>query len=180
MTNDKNALGRPEVVLVAALAEKNRVIGKDGGLPWHIPEDLKHFKRITVGHPLVMGRKTFESILASFGRPLPKRTNVVVTRSAHHTILRHPNVQAVGSLDEALSAFPEAEQLTIGGGATVYTQTLEQADRLELTLVEGDYEGDTFFPPYEHLIGTTFEKTGEEPHDGFRFVRYERLGRAEQ
>ncbi|MEM1043879.1 MAG: dihydrofolate reductase [Bacteroidota bacterium] len=162
----------PEIVIVAALAEANRVIGDGQNLPWHIPEDLKHFKRLTLGHPLVMGRKTFESVLHQFGRPLPGRENVVLTR--HPMRVDHAGIHVYSSLDAALDAFGDREKICIGGGATIYEQTLPLADRLELTFVEGDYDGDTFFPPVEHLLGTEFELSGREPHDGFRFETWVR------
>ncbi len=163
---------RPRIVLIAAVAEKNRVIGRGMDLPWHLPEDLKRFKRLTTGHPLVMGRRTFESLLAQFGGPLPHRQNVVLSRSA--TFPAYPDVAVFRSAEEALAALHDEPMIYIGGGEGVYRHFLPRADRLELTLVEGDFEGDTYFPPYEHLIGSTFVQTAEEPHDGFRFVTYDR------
>ncbi len=166
------ARAKPEIVIVAAVAEKNRVIGDGKDLPWHIPEDLQHFKRLTLGHPLVMGRRTFESVLHQFGRPLPGRENVVLTRHPVH--VDHPGIHVYASLGDALDAFADREQISIGGGATIYEQTLPLADRLELTFVEGDYTGDTFFPPFEHLLGTDFELASREPHDGYRFETWVR------
>lgn len=162
----------PEIVIVAAVAEANRVIGDGMDLPWHIPEDLGHFKRLTLGHPLVMGRRTFESLLHQFGRPLPGRENVVLTRHPVHA--DHPGIHVYASLDDALDAFADREQISIGGGAMIYEQMLPRADRLELTLVEGDYTGDTFFPPYAHLLGTDFELAHREPRAGFRFETWVR------
>ena len=164
---------RPEIVLVAAVAEANRVIGDGQDLPWHIPDDLRHFKRLTLGHPLVMGRRTFESVLHQFGGPLPGRENVVLTR--HPVRVDHPGIHVYGSLDEVFETFGDRGQICIGGGATLYEQTLPIADRLELTLVEGEYTGDTFFPPFEHLLGTDFELAHREPHDGFRFETWVRI-----
>ena len=164
---------RAEVVIVAAVAETNRVIGDGKDLPWHHPDDLKHFKRLTLGHPLVMGRRTFESVLHQFGRPLPGRENVVLTRHPVH--VDHPGIHVYASLGDALDAFADREQISIGGGATVYEQALPIADRLELTCVEGDYDGDTFFPPFEHLLGTDFELRHREPRDGFRFETWVRV-----
>ena len=163
----------PELVLIAALAESDRVIGHNQDLPWHLPEDLQRFKRLTTGHPLVMGRKTFESLLHQFGGPLPNRRNVVL--STTRSWPTYDTVEAYASLDAALNAVADAERVFIGGGADVYRQFLPNADRLELTLVEGDYDGDTYFPPYEHLIGTVFEQTAVDARDGFRFVTYERM-----
>lgn len=165
-------MAKPEIVIVAAIAEKDRLIGDGKDLPWHLPEDLRHFKRLTLGHPLVMGRRTFESLLHQFGGPLPGRENVVLTRSPVH--VDHPGIHVYSSLDDAFEAFADAEQISIGGGATIYEQTLPIADRLELTLVEGEFEGDTFFPPYEHLLGAEFELECREPRDGFRFETWQR------
>lgn len=167
---------RPEIVLIAAVAEKNRVIGHEMDLPWYLPEDLKRFKRLTVGHPLIMGRRTFESLLHQFGGPLPKRRNVVLTTSGDFDA--YPNTETYRTSDEALQACAGEDVVFIGGGASIYAHFLPLADRLELTLVEGDYEGDTFFPPYEHLIGPVFRLAEEERHDGFRFVTYVRRGSA--
>ncbi len=162
----------PEIVLIAAVAEKNRVIGRDGRLPWRLPADLRHFKRLTRGHPLVMGRATFASITDQFGGLLPERRHLVLT--SRGTLPGYPEVETFPSIKDALRAVEGVERVFIGGGETVYAQFLPMADRLELTLVEGDYAGDTFFPPYEHLIGTAFEEAASEPHEGFRFVRYVR------
>jgi dihydrofolate reductase len=161
-----------EIVLIAAVADENRVIGKDKDLPWHIPEDLKHFKRLTTGHPLLMGRRTFESIVHQFGGPLPDRRTVVLTTKGE--LPEYPDVEAYASIDAALEALEGEDTVFIGGGEAVYEQFLPRADRLELTLVEGEYEGDTYFPEYEHLVGDTFEVTRDDPRDGFRFVTFER------
>ena len=161
-----------DIVLIAAVAEENRVIGKDKDLPWHIPEDLKRFKRLTTGHPLLMGRRTFESIVHQFGSPLPDRRTVVLTSKGE--LPEYPDVEAYASIETALEALNGEDTVFIGGGEAVYEQFLPRADRLELTLVEGDYEGDTYFPEYEHLVGNTFEITRDDPRDGFRFVTFER------
>lgn len=167
-----STLRRPELVIIAAVAEKDRLIGRGRDLPWHIPEDLQRFKRLTTGHPLLMGRRTFESVVHQFGGPLPNRRNVVI--SASGDVMEHPDVEVASSVEDALEAVSDEDLVFIGGGATIYGQMLEHTDRMELTLVEGDYEGDTYFPPYEHLVGDVFEVTSEERHDGFRFVTYER------
>ncbi len=168
-------LNLPEIVLIAAVAEENRVIGRGQELPWHIPEDLRHFKALTRGHPLVMGRRTFESITAQFGGPLPERRHLVLTSQGR--LPEHPQIETFTSIKAALRAAENAKCVFIGGGARVYEQFLPMADRLELTLIEGRYEGDTYFPAFEHLLGTAFEETACEAHDGFRFVRYERKRR---
>ena len=176
-----------EVVVIAAVAEADRLIGDGLELPWHLPADLRRFKALTTGWPLVMGRRTFESLLHQFGGPLPNRENVVLTR--HATRVDHPGIHVYGSLPTALDAFSDAERVFIGGGAGVYGSVLGAdgggvlADRLELTLVEGEFSGDTYFPPYAHLLeenGGPFRLVAEEPHgaaDGrpaFRFVTYTR------
>lgn len=166
--NDTDA----EIVIIAAVAEENRVIGTGNDLPWHIPADLGRFKRLTEGHPMILGRRTFESIIHQFGGPLPSRRMLVVT--SRGAVDGYPEIEAFTSIDAALKAAAGADRVFIGGGASIYEQFLHRADRLELTLVEGHYTGDTYFPEYEHLIGTVFEQTREERHEGFRFVTYER------
>lgn len=164
----------PEIVLVAALAEGNRVIGRDGDLPWHLPGDLRRFKRLTTGHAVLMGRKTFESIAERLGGPLPDRRNVVLTSRAE--LPGHPEVEAYRSVEAALEAMADEEVVFVAGGASVYRQLLPSADRLELTLVEGEPEGDARFPPWRDLVGEEFEVTAEERRDGYRFLTLERAG----
>jgi dihydrofolate reductase len=164
----------PELVIIAAVAEANRVIGQDKDLPWHIPEDLKHFKSLTTGHPLLMGRRTFESVVHQFGGPLPNRRMVVLTSQGPFE--EYPDVETYSSIEAAMDALSDIDTVFIGGGEAIYRQFLPKADRLELTLIEGEYEGDTYFPPFEHLIGDTFEETAVDERDGFRFVTYERVG----
>ncbi|WP_420454641.1 dihydrofolate reductase [Rubrivirga sp.] len=187
----------PEVVVVAAVAEApgspaDRLIGDGMDLPWHLPADLRRFKALTTGWPLVMGRRTFESLLHQFGGPLPNRENVVLTR--HPSSVDHPGIHVYGGLEEAVRAFADRERLFIGGGAGVYGSVLDpdgavQADRLELTFVEGEFEGDTYFPPYRHLLAENggpfhLDASKRHPAEGdrpaFRFDTYVRdptLGR---
>lgn len=162
----------PEIVLIAAVAEENRVIGDGLDLPWRLPEDLRRFKRLTMGHPLLMGRRTFESLVHQFNGPLPGRRMVVLT--SHGPFADYPDVETYPSVDAAMAALADQDLVFIGGGAGIYAQFLPHADRLELTLVEGHYDGDAFFPPYEHLLGTTFTLAAEDRRDGFRFVTYVR------
>lgn len=126
-------------IIVAVSA--NGVIGDNNSLLWHISEDLRNFKRITSGHPVIMGRKTFESL----GRPLPNRTNVVVSRTA--TAIDGCRVAA--SLDEAIAMFSADEEAFIIGGAQIYAQALDAADKIYITRVGRDYEGDTSFPEWD-------------------------------
>lgn len=128
-------------ILSAILAmSENRVIGRNNQLPWHLPADLKHFKTITTGHSILMGRKTYESI----GRPLPNRTNIIITRNA---TLQIPGCLVVTSIEQALHyAKKENKEIFIIGGAEVYAQLLPMTDRIYLTLVHGQFTGDAFFP----------------------------------
>ena len=152
--------GRPQLILVAARAE-NGVIGRDGGLPWRLPGDLKHFKRLTVGKPCIMGRKTFESL----NGPLPARHNIVMTRDK---IWSAEGVTVAPNLAEAIAAAgldprARANQIMVIGGAEIYRQTLPSAARLELTEVHAAPEGDTFFPEFDE---TKWREVQRERHDG--------------
>lgn len=156
--------------IIVAVAQ-NGVIGDRNRLIWHISEDLRHFKALTSGHPVIMGRKTFESL----GRPLPNRTNVVITRQN----MEIPGCRVVHSLDEALALFPDpAEEVFIIGGAQVYAQALPLADRFYLTRVERDYEGDTRFPAWDadawRLVSSEAFACGKEFPWPFVFETYER------
>jgi dihydrofolate reductase len=153
-----------KLAIIVAIA-RNRVIGKDGKLPWHISEDLKRFKRLTTGHAVLMGRKTFESI----GRPLPNRRNVVISSTPQ------PGVETFRTVAEALEALKDQEKVFVIGGGQLYASLLDSADELYLTLVDQNIEGDTFFPPYEQLLGTRFREVAREEHEGYRFVDYQRV-----
>ncbi len=118
---------------------RNRVIGKGNDMPWHLPAELRHFKQLTMGKPIVMGRRTF----ASIGRVLPGRKNIVVTRDPHFNF---SGVTVVHSLAAAVRAAGDVDELMIIGGAQLYQQTLERVDRLYITLIHVELEGDTYFP----------------------------------
>ncbi len=164
-----------EIVIIAALAARDRLIGRGLGLPWPpLREDLRRFKRLTRGCPLVVGRRTFESIIAQFGSVLPGRRMLVLT--SRGPLLDYPGIEVFRSLTHALDAVRKEPVVFIGGGTRPYREALGLADRLELTLVEGGYEGDTYFPPYEHLIGSQYTLTGEVPGDGYSFKTYCRSG----
>jgi dihydrofolate reductase len=152
-----------KLAIIVAVA-RNRVIGKGGKLPWHISEDLKRFKRLTTGHAVLMGRRTF----ASIGRPLPNRRNVVISSSPQ------PEVETYPSVPEALKALKDEEKVFVIGGGQLYARLLDSVDELYLTLVDQDVEGDTFFPPYEHLLGSRFYEVAREEHEGYAFVDYAR------
>ncbi|MFC6998695.1 dihydrofolate reductase [Rufibacter roseus] len=143
------------IALVVAIAE-NRVIGKDNQLIWHLPEDLKHFKRLTMGHPMVMGRKTFEAI----GKPLPGRTSVIISSQPDY---KAPGgCIVVGSIEDALkTGLAIDEHVMVVGGGEVYRQTLPYAEVVYLTLVHESFDGDVFFPD---LDPDTWEVTEQEEH----------------
>ena len=149
MTGDQlrqNNMPSPRVSLIAALAA-NRVIGQGNSLPWHIPEDLKRFKALTLGHPVIMGRKTFDSILAILGKPLPGRLNIVVTRAAGQSACDGlADLKRVSSLEQAINAAGETDEVFVIGGAEIYTLALPHADRLYLTEILADVDGDAYFP----------------------------------
>ena len=144
------------IVLVVAVAD-NGVIGRGGALPWHLPDDLKFFKAVTMGKPLLMGRRTFESI----GKPLPGRRNLVLTRGAAAYLA---GVEAVASIDAALALLPATPELCVIGGATLFAQTLPLAQRLYLTEVHGAVEGDVRFPNWNRADWRETERR-EHPAD---------------
>jgi dihydrofolate reductase len=131
----------PRITLVAAMA-RNRVIGRAGGMPWHLPADLAHFKAVTLGHPVLMGRKTFESI----GRALPGRLNIVISRGRPEL---PEGVLLCASLDEAIAACAGHAELMVIGGGEIYRQALDRAERLALTLIDAEIDGDTWFPDFQ-------------------------------
>lgn len=157
------------VSVIAALSQ-NRAIGKDQKLLWHIPEDLKRFKKITKDHPIIMGRKTYESI----GRPLPDRTNIIVTRYTDYVV---PGCMIVHSVNEGIKlargVSPNGEIFIIGG-ADIFAQTISLAHRLYLTVVEGEYEGDAFFPDYAEFKKVISEEKGESGKYKYTFLTLER------
>lgn len=159
--------GVPSVILVAAVAA-NGVIGARGGLPWRLPEDLRHFKALTLGHPVIMGRRTWESL----GKALPGRENIVLTRS---TGFEAPGAHVAASLDAALALCTGAPAAFVIGGAQLYAEALPRADALELTEIHRDYPGDTRFPAFGRAEWREVERRPQTT-DGLRFdfVRYER------
>jgi dihydrofolate reductase len=158
----------PRVYLIAAVAA-NGVIGAGGKLPWRLPEDLRHFKALTLGHPVIMGRKTWESL----GKPLPGRENIVVTRSPGYDA---PGVHVAASLDAAL-AFCAGQSLAfVIGGRELYAAALPQADGLVLTEIQRDYDGDVRFPEFDRSAWRETQRKPQAGADGLRFdfVLYER------
>ena len=152
------------VTLVAAVAA-NGVIGKDGALPWHLPDDLRNFKRLTRGHVLVMGRRTFDSI----GRPLPDRTTIVVTRQSQW---RAEGVQTAADVPEALARAAQLdEQVFVAGGQEIFREALPVADTMVISKVDARPDGDTVFPPVDWAA---WQEESREPMDGFEVVTYQR------
>ena len=162
------------VVIVAAMGRNTRVIGNNNQLLWHVPEDLKRFKTLTLGHPIIMGRKTFESIIKILGKPLPGRTNIVVTRDPDY---KYDGVKSVTSLEEAFQVAEKenSTEIHIGGGEEIYRQALPYVDRLHLTFFDDDKPGDAYFPEFaEDFIET--KKYPSQEHEGLRYqwVDYKR------
>ena len=145
-----------KLALIAAMA-RNRVIGRDNAMPWHLPEDLRYFKATTLGKPIVMGRKTFDSL----GRPLPSRTNIVVSRQPDLTL---EGAQVFASIDAALSAARQqaqadgVDEVMVIGGDNLYRQTLERADRIYLTRIDSEPEGDAWFPAFDEQAWTVVKR----------------------
>jgi dihydrofolate reductase len=162
---------RPRLSLIAALAE-NRVIGVNNTLPWRLPADLQHFRRLTIGHPVIMGRRNYESI----GRPLPERDNIVLT---HRPDYRAPGCKIVHTVDAAIAAAGAAGEIFVIGGAEIYAQTMARADRLYLTYVHANVAGDTYFPAFDGTAWREVERERHEPDErhayAYSFVTLERL-----
>ena len=162
-----------KITLIAAVAE-NRVIGRDGGLPWRLPDDLRRFKQRTLGHNVIMGRRTFESLAA----PLPDRPAIVVSRSRE---LEIPGATVANSVDEALDIARGRgeDEVFILGGSEIYAIALPLADRLELTVVHADIQGDTYFPKFDPAAWTITEDQHREADDRhehpFSFRCYDRV-----
>jgi dihydrofolate reductase len=160
------------ITLIVAMG-KNREIGKENQLLWHLPKDLKHFKELTSGHPIIMGRKTYESI----GKPLPNRTNIVISRKNDWF---EEGILIVGSIKEAVKFAKKIdEEVFVIGGGNIYEQTIDLADKLEVTLVDAVLDADTFFSKINEKV---WQKTNEERHQkdeknefDFCFQTYERV-----
>ncbi|ELY89235.1 dihydrofolate reductase [Natrinema altunense] len=164
-----------ELVGIVAVAD-NGVIGRDGDMPWHIPDDLQHFKEATMDHPVVMGRVTYEGILETLGEPLPGRTTVVVTsrdlETPDNAVIANGLEEAVDRADTAArECHDDADRIFIAGGATVYEGFLPALDRLVVTEVHDEPDGDTFFPGWERASWT---EASRDERDGFAFVEYVR------
>jgi dihydrofolate reductase len=160
------------LITIIAAASENNVIGKDNKLIWHLSDDLKHFKELTKGHHVIMGRKTFESM----PKALPNRTNVIITRNRNYTA---DNAIVVQSLDDALKISKKDSQPFIIGGGEIYKMAMSIADRIELTRVHADFEGDAFFPEIElsewKEVKIDKRKKDENHNYDFTFIRYDKI-----
>jgi len=161
----------PRISIIVAMS-RNRVIGANGAIPWHLPEELKRFKRLTLGHHIIMGRKTWESI----GRPLPGRTTVIVSRQRGYSV---PGATTAHSLDAAVAACGDDGEIFVIGGAELYAQALLRANRLYLTTVDAEIAGDTAMPPYDagdwREVSSLSFAPDERHQYPFRCVIYERI-----
>lgn len=157
------------ISLIAAM-DKNRLIGSNNGLPWHLPADFKHFKAVTMGKPVVMGRKTYESI----GKPLPGRKNVVISRKGFLA----DGVVVVDNIDSALQEVADVEEVMIIGGANFYEQMINRADKMYLTYVDAECEGDAWFPAFAEsewqILKEDKVQSDEKNNYSFSIITYER------
>ena len=163
--SDKNNMTKPKISIVVAMAKNTRAIGKDADLLWWISDDLKRFKMLTTGHPIIMGRKTFQSI----GKALPNRTNIIITRDVH---FKAENCIVVHSIENALSEAQkvEKEEIFIIGGGEIYTQALPFTDKLYLTLVDSNALGNIFFPEYPQFTKEIFREERKDEKTGLSYA----------
>lgn len=161
-------MNKPKISIICAVAE-NRAIGKNNQLLWHIKEDFKHFKDITLGHVIVMGEKTYDSI----GKPLPNRTTIVLTNNPEFDV---EGVIVARSFDEVFTKAREIEkeEIFICGGGSVYAQTIDLADKLYLTIVKGNFEADTFFPEYPQFTKVVSKRESSEGDFQYTFLELEK------
>jgi len=159
-----------EIILIAAVAD-NGVIGRDGSIPWDLPQDIEHFRATTEGHPVIMGRRTWEDIEAGLGGPLPDRINIVLS---HEDLDLPQGVINVHGIEEAIeTAASREEEIFVIGGASVYEQFLERADAMILSELHEAYEGDTRFPEWDEK---DWQEVKRDRRDRFDIVRYHRRG----
>ena len=149
------------ISLIAAMAS-NRVIGINNTLPWHLPADFKHFKAVTMGKPILMGRKTYESI----GRPLPGRTNIIITHNPSYVA---EGCHVVNSIEQALTLTENDAEVMVIGGASFYQQTLPIAQRIYLTIIHHDFDGDAHFVKYDESIWREVERVDHQPDENNRY-----------
>lgn len=162
------------LTLIAAAGQRNE-LGKNNALVWHLPDDFKRFKKITSGHHIIMGRKTFDS----FPQPLPNRTHVVITRQEN---FKKPGIIVVHSLERALEVTKEDPQAFVIGGGEIYTLAMDVADRIELTRVHGEFEADAFFPEIDpsqwRVVSEEYHQKDEKHPYAFTYLTYERRSKA--
>lgn len=167
-------LGTTPLVIVTAIGKDTRAIGKANRLLWHIPDDLKRFKALTLGHPIIMGRKTFESIVALLGGPLPSRTNIVITNDPTYV---HEGAIITNSLEEAVQVAKQENpaEIHIGGGGMLYQAALPFVSKLHVTWIYSDESGDTFFPLFERDFKiVTTHPAREYKHLCYQWIDYQR------
>ena len=180
MTNDERCRydyridQRPMIISLISAMGRNRVIGINNTLPWRLPADLKHFKQITMGKPVLMGRKTYESI----GKPLPGRTNIIISRDDDYRV---PGCIVARSIDAALASAAGHEEIMVIGGAALYEQMLPRADRLYLTLIDEDFKGDAWFPEINPVQWQEQERVDHAPDAAnpyhYSFLMLQRMSR---
>jgi dihydrofolate reductase len=157
------------ISLIAAM-DRNRLIGRENGLPWHLPDDFKHFKSLTLGKPVIMGRKTFESI----GKALPGRKNIVISRGGFSA----PDITVVDTIDKALMTAGNVDEVMIIGGASFYAQMIDRADRMYLTIVDAECEGDAWFPEFNSddwvAMSSRHHPADERNNYAFTMIEYRR------
>ncbi len=162
------------IIIVSAIGSNNRAIGLDNELLWHVPEDLKRFKKLTVGHPIIMGRKTFESIIKIIGKPLPNRKNIIITRNKDY---KFKGVEIAYSLNEALNIAQSENptEIHIGGGAELYKQILPLVSKLYITWFDSNKKGNVFFPDFINDFKITHSHSPQE-HKGLKYqwIDYQR------
>jgi dihydrofolate reductase len=158
---------KPKISMIAAISE-NRALGKDNKLLWHIPEDLKRFKKLTVGHPVIMGRTTYESI----GKLLPDRINIVVTRNNNYKAIGCKITHSVEEAIEYARKTNQGEIFLIGGGQ-IYKQGIKYAEKLYLTIIKGNFEADAFFPDYSGFRKIIYQQKGNFKNYHFTFLELE-------
>jgi dihydrofolate reductase len=162
------------IISMIAAMDKNKIIGQNGRLPWQLPADMQRFIALTMGKPVIMGRKTYESIPAKF-KPLKGRTNIILSRNPNYEA---PGCIVVDSPEAALAAAGDADEVMICGGSTIYKAYLFQADRLYLTIIDAEFKGDTVFPTTEQICWCIIQQETHQPDEknqfGYQFLTLER------
>ena len=158
----EESIWRDSMISLIVAHDDNHVIGYNNGMPWHLPGDLQYFKNKTMSKPMIMGRKTFESI----GRPLPGRRNIVITRDENY---HAEGIETVTSLEEAIAVAGDVEEIMIIGGEQIFRLSMEMADRLYITKINHSFQGDTFFPSYEEAFVEVSAEQPETASEGYTF-----------